>query len=316
MRWLGGLDHPDHAFQDTLIVALGIAAVVAGATALAISLLLAARIAASIRRLASAAQRVAGGERGVRVSLSGADELRQLSASFNTMTETLERAETQRRAFIADVTHELRTPIATIDGYLEGLTDGLVPPDQDTWQLLRDQASRMRRLVDDLATLTRAEDGRLDLHSTRVPVSGLLESAGRAAATAYERKGVDLSVSAPTIWVDLDPDRIGEVLANLLANALRHTPPAGHVTLTATRDTTRVQITVTDTGEGIPTDELDRVFERFHRQDPSRSRQTGGSGLGLAISRALIEAHHGTIHAHSDGPGSGTRITIDLPTTP
>ena len=159
----GELAHLDHAFQDTLVVALAIAITVAAVTALAISLLLATRIAAPIRRLADAADRVSHGEQGVRVSLAGADELRTVSASFNTMASALEQAEHNRRAFVSDISHELRTPLATIDGYLEGLTDGVVPSSPDTWIVLRTQTLRMRRLVDDLATLTRAEEGRIDL---------------------------------------------------------------------------------------------------------------------------------------------------------
>jgi two-component system, OmpR family, sensor histidine kinase BaeS len=310
----GELAHLDHAFQDTIVLALGAAIAVATFTALAISLFLAARIAAPIHRLAAAADRVAHGERGVRVGLAGADELRAVSASFNAMAATLEHSEAERRAFVSDIAHELRTPVTTIDGYLEGLTDGVVAPDPATWRMLRDQTARMRRLVDDLATLARADEGRIDLRPEPLPLADLLGRCADAARADYDAKNVQLAVVTEPITIEADPDRLAEVLANLLANALRHTPTGGTVTITASRIPGHVRITVEDTGEGIPPDELERVFERLHRVDPSRSRATGGSGLGLAISRALIHAHGGTIRAESEGAGRGTRIELDLPT--
>jgi two-component system sensor histidine kinase BaeS len=311
----GELAHLDHAFQDTLVLALGAAIPVAAVTALAISLLLAARIAAPIRRLAAAADRVARGERGVRVALAGADELRAVSASFNAMAATLERSEAERHAFVSDIAHELRTPLTTIDAYLEGLTDGVVAPDPATWRMLRDQTARMRRLVDDLATLARADEGRIDLRLERLPLADLLARCADAARAGYDAANVRLAVVTEPITVEADPDRLSEVLANLLANALQHTPAGGTVTITTAQIPPRhVRITVEDTGEGIPPTELERVFERLHRVDPSRSRATGGSGLGLAISRALVEAHGGTIHAESEGAGRGARIELDLPT--
>jgi two-component system sensor histidine kinase BaeS len=312
----GELDHLDHAFQETLVLALGAASAVAAATALAISLLLAARIAAPIRRLAAAADRVARGERGVRVALAGADELRAVSVSFNAMAATLEHAEAGRRAFVSDIAHELRTPLTTIDGYLEGITDGVVAADPETWRMLRDQTARVRRLVDDLATLARADEGQIDLRLERVPLADLLGRCAGAARADYDAKNVELAVATEPIIVAADPDRLAEVLANLLANALQHTPAGGTVTVTGSRGPDRARLVVQDTGEGIPADELERVFERLHRVDASRSRATGGSGLGLAISRALVHAHGGTIRAESEGAGRGTRIELDLPATP
>ena len=191
-------DHLDRAFQDSLLIALVAAVAVASATALAISLLLAARIAAPIRRLADAAGRVAHGERDVRVSLEGASELRDVSTSFNAMTAALERSELQRHAFISDVAHELRTPVATIDGYLEALVDGVVQATPDTWTLLRDQTRRLRRLVDDLATVARAEEGHLDLRLARLSPGDLIDQAALAATPAYTAHVVHLSTSATT----------------------------------------------------------------------------------------------------------------------
>ena len=309
----GELDHLDHAFQDTLLIALGAAIGVAALTALAISLLLAARIAAPIQRLAAAAQRVASGERDVRVALAGADELRAVSASFNAMAATLDRSERERRAFVSDIAHELRTPVATIDAYLEGIEDGVVVASTDTMATIRDQTARMRRLIDDLALLARAQEGSLDLHREPISLTSVVERATNAAKAAFAAKRVRLEAHADDVEIEADPDRLGEVLTNLLTNALRHTPADGAVTVTG--ETTRhgVRIVVADTGEGIAPDELERVFERFHRVDVSRSRDTGGSGLGLAISSAIVLAHGGSIHADSRGPGTGARLTVELP---
>src|SRR5450631_233037 len=273
----GEMHHLDQAFQDTLVLALAAAVGVAAITALAMSLLLAKRIADPIDDLAAAAQRVAGGELGVRVALTGADELRAVSASFNRLAEDLEVSEQDRRAFISDVAHELRTPVATIDGYLEGLADGVVVAEVETWTMLRTQTDRMRRLIDDLTTLTRADEGRIDLRINPLNVVDVLETAAAAAQPAFVSKGVALDVDAEQIGIHADPDRLAEVMANLLANALRHTPPGGTVTLRAHHIPFGVRVEVADTGEGIPADDLQRVFDRFHRVDPSRSRASGGS---------------------------------------
>jgi signal transduction histidine kinase/predicted choloylglycine hydrolase len=310
----GELAHLDHAFQDTLLIALGVAVPVALVTALAIGLLLATRIASPIDRLARAAERVAAGEVGVRVAVGGADELRALSASFNAMAVAFERSELQRRAFVADVAHELRTPVATIAGYVDGLEDGVVAADAAAWAVLRDQASRMRRLVDDLSTLARADEGTIDLRPEPLGLAAVLHRAANAASGAYAARQVTLIVDATAGSVDADPDRLSQVLANLLGNAVRHTPPGGRVTLSGTVGDGASRIVVADTGEGIPAEELDRVFDRLHRVDAARGRDRGGTGLGLTISQALIDAHGGTIRAESGGPGLGSRFTIDLPT--
>ena len=312
----GEMHHLDQAFQDTLVLALAAAVGVAAITALAMSLLLAKRIADPIDDLADAAQRVAGGELGVRVALTGAHELRAVSASFNRLAEDLEASERERRAFISDVTHELRTPVATIDGYLEGLADGVVAAEHETWVMLRTQTDRMRRLIDDLTTLTRADEGRIDLRVSSLDVADVLETAAAAAQQAFSSKGVGLDVDAEQMDVQADPDRLGEVMANLLANALRHTPPGGTVTVSSHRVPAGVCIEVVDTGEGIPPDELERIFDRFHRIDPSRSRASGGSGLGLPISRALIRAHGGTVRAEPAPGSSGVWMIIELPASP
>ena len=311
------LRHLDQAFQDALLIALAAAVVVAVATAVTIGVVVAARVARPVRSLVDAARDLAAGNHDVRLSLAGASELRDAADAINALATSLARAEQSRRAFVSDTAHELRTPLTTIDGYLEGLEDGVVSPEPATWQLLRDQTTRLRRLVDDLTTLARADEGRLTLVKEHTDAGELARRAVAAAAPAYATKGVALDAPdtqpAPLL---ADPVRIDEILANLLANALRHTPPGGtvHVAVDASPDA-HVQITVSDDGDGIAPNDLPHVFDRFYRSDTARARQHGGSGLGLAISRALTEAHHGTITARSDGAGAGASFTIELPPT-
>jgi len=216
---------------------------------------------------------------------------------------------------LSDVAHELRTPLATIDAYLEGLADGVVEPRPHTWELLRTETARLNRLSEDIARVSRAEEHQLDLHPQRVRPQRLLENAAHAATPSYTAKNVELHVTpgdtAPD--VNVDAQRIGEVLANLLENALRHTQAGGNVTLAAARDGDAAVLTVTDSGDGLEPDELERIFERFYRTDTARSRDRGGSGIGLTISRAIVEAHDGTLRAASEGPGRGATFTVVLP---
>ena len=307
--------HLDEAFEDAVLVSLAIAIGAAAVTAAIASGFLAVRIVRPIRALAEASQRIARGSYGSRVPTVGSDELAVLASSFNEMAASLETAERRRRELLSDVAHELRTPLATIEGYVEGLRDGVVASEAPTWALLATETGRLQRLVDDLQLVSRAEERQLDLRTVEVDPASLVEDAVRAAAPAYEVKGVRLETTAePRLpAVAVDPDRIGEVLANLLENALRHTPEGGRVDVRAENRGNEVELLVSDTGEGIAPEQLDRVFERFFRADPARSRATGGSGIGLTIARALAEAHGGLLRAESEGPGRGARFVLSLP---
>ena len=311
--------HLDEGLARAMLVALGTGTGVAVATALGVSLILARRITSPVRALARAAGQVAHGSYTARVPQpAGGDELTTLAGAFNDMAEALHTSEQRRQELLADLAHELRTPLATIDGYLEGVSDGVMPSDQQTLQVLQTETARLRRLVDDLNAVSRAEERQLDLHPTRCQPDKLLTAAVQAARAAYTAKGVALEarIDRHLPQITADPDRIGEVLANLLSNALRHTPPGGGVEVTGTALPDRqVQISVTDTGEGIPPELLERIFERFYRVDPARTHtsNTGGSGIGLTITRAIVGAHGGQIHAHSQGPGHGARFVITLP---
>jgi len=209
----------------------------------------------------------------------------------------------------------LRTPIATVDSFLEGIEDDVIPANADTWRTLREQTQRLRRLADDIDSVSRAAERRLDLQPTPLYIDGVVDEAVRAAAVAFADKGVRL-VHQPglvPVTVEADPDRLREILDNLLSNALRHTPPDGTVAVTTTGDESTVHVSVVDSGEGIAAEHLPHVFDRFYRVDPARSRSTGGSGIGLTIARALAQAHGGDLHAASDGAGSGATFTLTLP---
>jgi len=312
--------HLQQGFEDAILVALAIATIAAVVTALAASWLLAQRLTRPIRTLGDAAERIGRGGYQARVPVPPSDdELAALGRAFNQMAAALEATERRRRALLADLAHELRTPLATLEAYVEGLADGVVAADEETWTVLQAELVRLRRLTEDLTAVSRAEEHQLDLRPSPVDPAALVTRATQAAEPAYAAKDVALQASVdhglPPVGVD--PDRIGEVLANLLGNALRHTPPGGLVEITAQGRGDELELSVTDTGEGIPPELLERVFERFFRVDPARTRNSGGgSGLGLTISRAIVEAHGGRVWADSAGHGRGARFVVRLPTIP
>jgi two-component system sensor histidine kinase BaeS len=302
---------------------LGIVAPGSGAsapTAFAVVLVLIVAVAAiarvfgrAVRPLASiadATERLADGEPDVRVEVGGPGAVRRLGASFNAMAERLDRSRSDRQALLADVTHELRTPLAVIGGSVEAMLDGIHPRDDAHLATILAETAVMNRLLDDLRTLSLAEAGALALHREEVDVRRLLEDVAEGHGAAAREAGVALDVApGPPIPLDADPVRIREVVANLVVNAVRHTPRGGSVRLAAARTGAWVELTVADTGGGIPPADLERVFDRFERQ-----ADVGGSGLGLTIARDLVAAHGGTIAAESDGiAGHGTTFRVRLP---
>ena len=327
------------------IVAPGTAASAPSALPIIVVIVLAVAIVArvfgrAVRPLASiadAAERLADGDAGVRVTVAGPGPVRRLAASFNAMAERLDRSRADRQALLADVTHELRTPLQVIGGNVEAMLDGIHRRDDAHLAALLAETAVMNRLLDDLRTLSLAEAGALPLHREDVDIRRLLADVVAGHGAAAEEAGVELVAGPGTpIVMEVDPVRIREVVANLVVNAIRHTPAGGSVRLAANVDGAWVELTVTDTGEGIPPAEVDRVFERFHRRPaavagadgadmtagavpaPDRARprraDTAGSGLGLTIARDLVAAHGGTIHAESEGvPGLGTTFRVRLP---
>ena len=271
------------------------------------------RVGTPLAELIAAADAVAAGDLSVRVGERGGGNMGRLARSFNRMTAELARAETARRNLTADVAHELRTPLQIIQGNLEGALDGVYEPTPAHLRATLDETRRLARLVGDLQMLSLAEAGQLPLHRREVAAADLLEDVAARFAGAAAEAGVVLKVTpdeaSPALFVD--PERLEGVLSNLTANALRHTPVGGHVTLSASAAPGGAALTVADTGEGIAAADLPFVFDRFWRGDRARGR-TAGAGLGLAIARQLVLAHGGTIDVRS-APGEGTTFAIFLP---
>lgn len=304
-------------FQTAMLQALLISSGAASLVAVAVSLLVSSRIVTPIQRLLAASGRIAAGHYSERVPTSGSDELAALAEQFNTMADTLEAAERRRVALVGDVAHELRTPLAAIAGYAEGALDGVVAPSDETWALILDEVGRLRRLVTDLQELSRAEARQLALHLAATTPDALVARAVARLAPQYAEKGVSLDVRLPPglAAVLADPDRITQVLINLLGNALQHTQAGGSVQILAEAAPGAVRFLVRDSGAGIAAEHLPHLFERFYRVDKARARTTGGTGIGLTISKALIEAHDGQIWAESAGLGRGALFAFTLPTS-
>jgi len=304
------------AFARATLISLSVATFAAGLTALGVAWFVTRRVVRPIRAMASAAQAVANGDYTTRVHQAGLGvEFDAVSEAFNQMARNMAATERTRAEILRDLAHEIRTPLTTVRGYHEALADGVFTMDPETYATIGAALSRVERLVRDIARVSSAEERRLDLRLQQTTVSELIESAIAAASHAYDAKGVRL-VGQPPLQqapVRVDRDRIQEVLDNLLANALRHTPPGGRVTVAARKLGQVVEIGVTDTGDGIRAEHLSRVFERFYRVDDARSRDRGGSGIGLAIARALVEVHGGRIRAESPGPGRGATFAFTLP---
>ncbi|HXM76096.1 MAG TPA: HAMP domain-containing sensor histidine kinase, partial [Thermoanaerobaculia bacterium] len=241
-------------------------------------------------------------------------EIGELARSFNAMAEAIARTETLRRALVTDVAHELRTPLTNIRAQLESLQDGLASPTPRVIDSLHDDALKLERLVDDLQDLALAEANQLDFRVERLDVSGALSAAAAALETRAARGDVTVAVRPATGVPDVlaDPGRLAQILANLLSNALTHTPPGGRIELTARPAESQVEISVSDSGNGISSEDLPHVFDRFYRADPSRARSTGGTGLGLAIVRQLVRSQGGDVRVESE-PGRGSVFSFTLP---
>jgi len=269
-------------------------------------------VASPIGDLMDAARRVADGDYSVRVEEHGPGEVRALGRAFNTMAERLQAHDQQRRDLLADVTHELRTPLTVIQGNLEGLLDGVYPLDEDHIQSILEETHVMSRLIDDLRTMALAESGTLKLQREPVDIGALIDEVMTSFHAQADKAGVELAVeTSPDLpTMDLDAARIREVLSNLIANALRYTPSGGKITircLVEGKGADNVQLSVSDTGAGIPPDDLPHIFDRFYKSPDSR-----GTGLGLTIARNLVLAHGGEISASSEA-GKGTTIDFTLP---
>jgi histidine kinase len=248
------------------------------------------------------------------VPTAGRDEVGELAGSFNAMADSLETTERRRLELVGDVAHELRTPITTLDGYLEGLQDGVVLPDRDTLALLRRETGRLARLVDDLAQLWRAEARQLPLSIAVVDLSPIVHESIESARPSAAERGIDLVATLPSkLEARADRDRVRQILGNFLSNAIRYAPDGSHVEVLGVHREAEIQLGVRDRGPGLTVVQRSRVFERFYRVDPSRSRALGGSGIGLPIARALADSMGGRTWAESPGPGLGSTFWVALP---
>jgi two-component system sensor histidine kinase BaeS len=289
----------------------------AGAVAVVLALLLARRFARPVRAVSAAAARVAGGDLGARAPAParGNDETASLARHFNAMAESLERQENERRHMIADIAHELRTPIAVMRARLEAIEDGVVPLGPEEVSRLQRQTALLARLVDDLRTLSLADAGRLSLERRRVDLAQI----ARSVATGFEARaaeaGVRVEVEAPAhLEASADPDRVSQVVSNLVDNAVRHTPRGGVVRVRLDPAGAEARLEVLDSGPGVPEAALPHVFDRFFRADEGRNRASGGSGLGLAIVRTLVDLHGGRVEA-ANHPDGGAVFRVTLPAT-
>lgn len=307
--------HIARAFDESMLLALGVGILIAGMTAAAISWLAARRLAAPVADAADAAGALADGNLGARVAdPQMGPEFVKLSTSVNALADRLQATEATRRGLTAELAHQLRTPIASIRATVEAVREGVLPVDDETLETLGYQSARLSRLVEDLEVVSRAEERQLLLSPEPVAVADLIESAVAAHHEAFRAAGVDLTTSVASAIppVTVDPDRIQEVLGNLLENALRHTPPGGTTSVDARAGAQdgapTAIIDVRDSGRGFVPLDSERIFERFVKAPDSP-----GSGLGLAIARAIVEAHQGTLTARSDGLGEGALFTMSLP---
>jgi len=284
------------------------------AIALVLTLVLSRRISSPVRTLTVTARKLGQGDFSQRVPSKGKGEIAELAQAFNSMADDLERDEKLRQNLVADTAHELRTPLSNLRGYLEAIKDDVLKPDAPTINSLYEEATLLTRLVDDLQELALAEASELKLVMQAEDITGVIKQA----AVSFQSQAVDRGISLITDLpdklprCDVDSQRIAQILHNLISNAMTHTPREGNITISAKESGNYVEVTVADTGEGIPAEELPNIFERFYRVDRSRSRRTGGSGLGLTIAKRLVEAHGGQISVESE-PGKGSRFIFTLP---
>lgn len=306
------LQPQEQSFLDQINRALLLAGVLAGALSILLGLGLSRGLAAPLAHLTAAARRIASGDLSQRVPETGSAEVAALGQAFNQMATDLEKTDELRRNLMADVSHELRTPLSVIQGNLRAILDGVYHLEQAEIAVLYDETRLLNRLVDDLRELALAEAGQLRLERQPVAPADVVNRAMESARAQAEARGIALQVDLPEHLplVDVDSQRIGQVLGNLLNNALIHTPSGGEVVVAARVREPEVEVSVKDTGDGIPPEHLPYIFDRFYRAD--RSRATGSTGLGLAIAKQLVEAHGGRIEVESE-VGRGTQFTFTLP---
>ncbi len=309
------LEPLDSDLADHVSGALLWAGLVAGGVGIFVVWIVSRRALSPVRSLSAAAKRLGQGDLSQRVTSTSEDEIGSLGHTFNRMAEDLQTAERQRRALLADVAHELRTPLYNVGGYIEAMRDGLAERNDETLDVVQQQVVQLKRIVEDLRLLTLAESGSLDLHVQAENMNEMLTAVAEAFEPRASAKGITIQLvgTSEVAMVLVDRGRVQQVLHNLVENALTHTPVGGAVTLDLSNvEAGSVRVSVSDTGPGMDEEAVEAVFDRFYRLDPSRSRATGGAGLGLTIAKQLIEAQGGRIWAESE-PGKGSSFIFELP---
>ncbi len=294
--------------------ALGIALVISAVTAVAASVFAARRLVVPIDQIRTATHRFARGDYHSRVPIPAERELAMLAEDVNSLAESLEATEQRRMELINEVAHELRTPLSTIEGYMEGLLDGVFEPSDEVFGATAREAARLKRLASDLSMLSRAEEGALELRSDPIDMATVAREAAERLRPLFVEKDIDLDLHTDEpVPILGDADRLAQVFTNLIGNAVTYTPPGGTVTVTVERRGKNAQATIADNGKGLAPEDLDRIFERFQRVDPDLP---GGTGVGLTVARSMTRRLDGDIEASSDGPGKGSRFVVTLPLHP
>jgi signal transduction histidine kinase len=251
---------------------------------------------------------------GQQVPVRSRDEIGELAQAFNKMSNDLARSFNLRKQMTADIAHELRTPLSLILGHAEGVKDGVLEPNRENFEIIREEAERLEHLVNDLRTLSLADAGELSVDFQPVNVNNFMNDIHTHYISLFNQKRLTLNLALAPVMLtaNLDPNRFAQVINNILDNALRHTPEGGRVELKTQLTENRIQLSIKDSGEGVSSEDAAHLFDRFYRVDESRNRNDGGSGLGLAIAKSIVEMHGGKIWAESE-KGNGLKVVIELP---
>jgi signal transduction histidine kinase len=289
-------------------------ALMAAIIALLLGIFLSRALTRPIRELTRATHAISEGDLSQQVPVRTNDELGELAQAFNKMSNELSRSVNTRKQMTADIAHELRTPLSLILGHAEAVHDGVLPPTRENFEIIREEATRLEHLVNDLRTLSLADAGELSTTLQTIEPGRLVQEVASLYQYQTQRKNItlELDIDAPLPGIEVDPGRMTQVLTNILDNAMRHTPAGGRIILSAKQTGESVEFAVQDSGPGVPAESLDRIFERFYRTDSSRQREDGGSGLGLAIAKSIVQAHNGQVSAESEAE-KGLKIIIRLP---
>jgi two-component system OmpR family sensor kinase/two-component system sensor histidine kinase BaeS len=311
---LRSFSEPEEAFLRRVSLIIVPVAILACAVAIVLGLFLTWQLTGPLRELTTAARGIAGGDLSHRVDIMSEDELGQLGQAFNDMAHSLDRTEKLRQNMVADIAHELRTPLSVIRGNLEAILDKVFEPTEENIASIHRETVLLSRLVDDLQELALAEAGQLKIEREATDLAALIERTVNSVAPRVQKDNISIARDLPSdlASVNADPQRIGQVLLNLLDNAIRHSPSGGIITVRAGEREGAVQVDVTNQGPGLADEELSLVFERFYRGDKARARATGGAGLGLTIVKQLVEAHGGEVWAESEA-GKGATFSFTLP---